>query len=147
VNSTDSRIVARQNQPGLRLLNCDPIYSGGPGERTWKWTSLVVYCDNLGQCDDPSYVPSHNNVCVKKESTREGEIDFHVWEGGWQGCQFPTGVTFSWNINGNAQSQADYSLVGEGDNTFRRFNAHKDNKQQAVNWPQLVQRCYKIYWF
>jgi len=87
-------------------------------------------------------VPERNNVCVKKESTREGgetfsslmvidglvgrcaegmrweriadrrHIDFHIWEGGWQGCQFPTGVTFSWRIDSDGWSIPNYSQVG-----------------------------------
>ncbi len=70
VNSTDHRLLARQNLPGIRLMNCPPIFQGGPGA-VFKWTSLVVWCDNLGQCNDPMFVPSHLNVCIAKESYTE----------------------------------------------------------------------------
>jgi len=78
VNSTDHRLLARQNEPGLRLLNCDPIEAGGPGAPAgFKWTSIVVYCENMGQCNNPAHVPSGNDVCVKKQSSvANGELFF-----------------------------------------------------------------------
>ncbi|KAK4215156.1 hypothetical protein QBC37DRAFT_282323 [Rhypophila decipiens] len=146
VNSTDHRVVARQGTPGLRLMNCWPIMSGnGAPPGGWRYTSYVVYCDDMATCDSTLFTPSSNNVCVKKSSTAVN--DYYIWEGGSKSCTFPTGVTFTWNIPSNAQSQADYSWVGTGSNTYRTFNGYKDNKDGSLHYPSFVQRCSKIYWY
>ena len=45
-------------------------------------------------------------------SSSTNETGYHIWEGSSQSCTFPTGVKFSWNINSNAQSLANYASVG-----------------------------------
>jgi hypothetical protein len=113
---------------GIHLFNCYPI--GGAGVQQ-TWLSIVVvstgrvyvcpehlltirlqYCANDSDCSNLGYSPPSENVCIKSSSTSDS--NYHVWEGSSQSCTFPSGVTFSWNwnIQGNAQSQANYAYVG-----------------------------------
>ncbi|KAL2265788.1 hypothetical protein VTJ83DRAFT_6888 [Remersonia thermophila] len=69
----------------------------------------------------------------------------NIWEGSEQSCTFSSGVTFSWNIDRNAQRQNDYTYVGSGWNNFRSFAGYKDNKQQGATY--LNHDCKKIYYF
>ena len=54
-------------------------------------------------------IPYNDTCFMSSSSTPES---FHIWEGGPQQCTFPSGVTFGWNIQSNAQSQANFAQVG-----------------------------------
>ena len=75
------------------------------------------YCANDSDCSNPTHSFSHNDVCVMKNS--RPEADYHWWEGGPQGCTFPSGVRFTWNIPNDAQSRDDYSYIGSVLLSFR----------------------------
>ncbi|KAI1640729.1 hypothetical protein F4809DRAFT_350434 [Biscogniauxia mediterranea] len=113
---------------GVHLVNCD-----GPAGQG----SVVVYCADDSNCNN---VPTGPNECeFRSEST------YHLWEGSSQSCEFgQTGVSFSWNIESNAQSQATYSQVGTGSNGFHNFNIFKDD--QHTMWSQNGQNCKSVYY-
>ncbi|KAK4099288.1 hypothetical protein N658DRAFT_453303, partial [Parathielavia hyrcaniae] len=114
---------------GVHLLNCSPGPDRDPGGSKVPppktWVSLVVYCANDSDCSNPSYKPSPDNVCVKYSTTYNGQSN--IWKGGSQSCTFPSGVSFSWNIRSDAQSQPNYANVGSGSNNYRSFAGFKDD--------------------
>ncbi|KFZ01349.1 hypothetical protein V501_10061 [Pseudogymnoascus sp. VKM F-4519 (FW-2642)] len=55
--------------------------------------------------------------------------DWIPWEGNEQSVTFADGNVFAWNINANAQSEPDYTMVGTSHNNFRNFDVYKDNKR------------------
>jgi hypothetical protein len=73
-------------------------------------TFRLQYCANDSECSNLAYNPPSENVCVKQSSGSDGL--YNVWEGSEQSCTFPSGVSFSWNIQASAQSQANYAYVG-----------------------------------
>jgi len=95
---------------GIHLVNC---VNGATNVY-----SEVVYCVNDGSCN---FNPSSANQCITP-----GGIDH--WEGGPQACTFSTGTTFDWVIAVNAQSEPNFSQVGNGTNGFHNFNIMKDDK-------------------
>ncbi|KAK4224307.1 hypothetical protein QBC38DRAFT_485810 [Podospora fimiseda] len=99
----DARGEVVKRVEGVHLLNCGSAYS------------VVLYCPNDSSC---SHTP--NNACTY------GNII--TWEGGYKSCTFPTGVTFWWNIVSNAQSYANFAVVGNGGNGYTNFVIRKDDK-------------------
>ncbi|KAH6621524.1 hypothetical protein B0J18DRAFT_229071 [Chaetomium sp. MPI-SDFR-AT-0129] len=125
---------------GIHLFNCRPF--GGAGVPQ-TWLSIVVYCANDSDCSNLTYNPPSDNVCVKGTSS-SSEV-YHIWEGSSQSCTFPTGVTFSWNIPSNAQSQPNYSSVGSGSNGYRSFAGHKDDHTAGPSYN--YHSCEKVYYY
>ncbi|KAF2138229.1 uncharacterized protein K452DRAFT_311597 [Aplosporella prunicola CBS 121167] len=113
---------------GIHLVNC---YGSG----TFSY-STVVYCSNDSNCNR---YPNGNDRCNPNNN------NIVTWEGRSQSCTFGTNVAFSWNINANAQQQANYARVGSGSNNFRSFSVFKDD--QHVMYSDLDGRqCRSIYY-
>ncbi|KAE8454466.1 hypothetical protein EG329_000089 [Mollisiaceae sp. DMI_Dod_QoI] len=108
---------------GVHLVNCNNVYS------------VVVYCPNDSDCN---HNPPAGDGCV-----RPGGGTYH-WEGSPQSCTFTTGVTFSWNIASNAQSQPNFAYVGSGNNGHG-FNIYKDN-QHVMYTDGNGYQCKSIYY-
>ncbi|KAM7189933.1 hypothetical protein V8F20_009960, partial [Naviculisporaceae sp. PSN 640] len=119
---------------GIHLVNCNG-FSGEGGVSPKQ--SFVLYCANDRDCNK---FPDMNNVCKMMTN------GYFTWEGAAQGCTFPTGVKFQWWIRPDAQSQPDYSHVGDGGNQFRAYQGFKDDKHPMFNW-QGPSRCDSIYYF
>ncbi|KAG7285204.1 hypothetical protein NEMBOFW57_009825 [Staphylotrichum longicolle] len=126
---------------GVHLFNCGPFGAAGAPK---TWYSIVAYCANDADCSSLGYNIPSNDACVKSVSGTSGQ--YHIWEGGPQSCTFPSGVTFSWNIPANAQSQADYTSVGSGSNGYRSFAGYKDNKVSGASYGGS-HSCKKIYYY
>ena len=73
-----------------------------PHNKTLTNTKLNQYCANDSNCN---FRPSSSNACYPTSGVM-------AWEGGGQSCGFSTGVYFSWNIQSDAQTKANYSKVG-----------------------------------
>ncbi|KAK3941375.1 hypothetical protein QBC46DRAFT_311464 [Diplogelasinospora grovesii] len=117
------RIVKRGE--GVHLVNCGSSYSA------------VVYCENDGNCN---FFPGAGNQCIP------GNGGLFAWEGGSKSCKFPgTGTTFTWNIVGNAQSQANFANVGSGNNGFHGFQIFKDDKH-VMYTDGNGNQCRSIYY-
>jgi len=97
--------LAKRATEAIHLINCGA-------------NSFLDYCDNDSNCN---FSPASSNRCTP-------HAGINVWEGSAQSCTFSTGVTFSWNIEKNAQDQPNFSKVGTGSNGFRNFNIFKDDK-------------------
>ncbi|KAK4226279.1 hypothetical protein QBC38DRAFT_500487 [Podospora fimiseda] len=98
---------------GVHLINCGPTVNNA---FSWRY-SVIVYCPNDGNC---RYAPNNSNSCKYNYVL--------TWEGGEKSCKFSTGVTFRWNIMSNAQSLANWSNVGWGNNVYKQFVIRKDDK-------------------
>ncbi|KAK0717974.1 hypothetical protein B0T26DRAFT_606702, partial [Lasiosphaeria miniovina] len=121
---------------GVHLLNC--AFEGEP-----RLMSLVVDCTNDFDCSDLAYEPDENSVCVKHTTT--WYEDWYQWEGGNKSCTFPSGITFSWEIPLDAQSNPDYTGIGRGWNGRRTFGGYKDNHRRTFYWRSHT--CVKIYYY
>ncbi|KAK3942813.1 hypothetical protein QBC46DRAFT_231582, partial [Diplogelasinospora grovesii] len=120
---------------GVHLMNCRPFGAEGAPPPV----SLVVYCPNDSDCNNITFQPSSDNVCQMSSG------NYYTWEGGSKSCTFPTGVTFTWDIESNAQSQANYAYVGSGSNGFRSFAGYKDDQHTALQYN--YHDCDSIYYF
>jgi hypothetical protein len=105
-----SRMLSKRGE-GIHLVNCDDTYSVVdvselsilPYIARAKLIPNIQYCPDDSNCD---HNPFTGDGCIPNG----GGIDH--WEGSTQSCTFPTGTTFVWTIASNAQSDADYSVVG-----------------------------------
>jgi len=66
VNGTG--LLPRQATPGLRLMNCWPVMWGN-GNGPWTYASVVVWCNDMNDCNRSTYQASGNDVCIMKETT------------------------------------------------------------------------------
>ncbi|KAJ2977997.1 hypothetical protein NQ176_g4056 [Zarea fungicola] len=111
----------------IHLVNC----SGQHG-----YASYVVYCEQDNNCN---FTPIGNNECTVSSG------HFNTWEGAWQSCTFQENdVSFSWNIEGDAQSRGLYTQVGTGSNGFRNFNIFRDDDHEM--WGGNGQQCNSVYY-
>ncbi|KAK3306071.1 uncharacterized protein B0T15DRAFT_217630 [Chaetomium strumarium] len=126
---------------GIHLLNCRPFGGAGVSQ---TWLSIVAYCANDADCNSLQYsIPDQDACIVSSSGTSES---YHHWEGSSQSCTFSsTGVTFRWNIPGNAQSQPNYSSVGTGSNGFKTFAGFKDDHSPSASYS--YHSCEKIYYY
>ncbi|KAL2114894.1 hypothetical protein VTJ04DRAFT_10557 [Mycothermus thermophilus] len=136
-NSSAPATLSKRGE-GVHIFNCWPTSSSAN-----NWISVVAYCANDADCSNPNHHLDGANACVMKLSLNNG--NFHIWEGYQQSCKFPTGVTFTWNIDKNAQSQKDYTYVGSGQNDWTKYRAYKDDKTRGATWANHW--CQKIYYF
>ncbi|KAK0125690.1 hypothetical protein ONS95_000308 [Cadophora gregata] len=125
VASPDGTVKLAKRSEGVHLVNCGNNYS------------VVLYCANDSNCN---FNPSAGNQCLPTN----GGVD--TWEGSNQKCTFPgTGTTFTWNIQSNAQSQANFVQVGTGSNGFHGFNIFKDDKH-VMYTDGNGNQCKSIYY-
>ncbi|KAL7905447.1 hypothetical protein GGI35DRAFT_460737 [Trichoderma velutinum] len=128
-----NELIKRGDGSGVHLVNCDDF--GGEGTIVPK-SSHVVFCENDGNCN---FSPSGDNICTM------GVNFWFTWEGQAQACTFSSGAKFSWFINGNAQSQANFAHVGDGGNQFRAYAGFKDDKHTMFF--RGSGQCHSIYYF
>lgn len=131
--ANDAPLLTKRAGDGVHLVNCDAF--GGEGT-VLPPRSYVVYCPNDSDCNHP---PDSDNICTMSSNF------LFTWEGAAQACTFPTGVRFAWFINADAQSQPDYTHVGDGGNQFKAFAGFKDDKHSMFN--QGPSQCHSIYYF
>ncbi|EAQ90068.1 predicted protein [Chaetomium globosum CBS 148.51] len=112
---------------GIHLVNCK--------DGATNIYSVVVYCANDSNCN---FRPSSSNACYPTSGVM-------AWEGGGQSCGFSTGVYFSWNIQSDAQTKANYSKVGTGGNGFRDYTIYKDD-QHHMYTDSDGHSCKSIYY-
>ncbi|EHK26667.1 uncharacterized protein TRIVIDRAFT_69582 [Trichoderma virens Gv29-8] len=130
---SSNELLKRGDGSGIHLVNCDGF--GGEGTIVPP-SSHVVYCANDSNCN---FSPSGDNICTM------GVNFWFTWEGHAQACTFSTGAKFSWFIDSNAQSQANFAHVGDGGNQFRAYAGYKDDKHTMFF--RGSGQCHSIYYF
>ncbi|KAF2973083.1 hypothetical protein GQX73_g657 [Xylaria multiplex] len=123
-NDEGAQLAKRAN--GVHLLNCVTY-------------SAVVYCADDSNC---SFNPGPGNQCIPKDHLNSNGLE--SWEQSGS-CRFDTGTTFSWTIQSNAQSQANYAIVGSGTNGFQGFTIRKDD-QHVMYTDGNGHACRSIYY-
>ncbi|RWA09759.1 hypothetical protein EKO27_g5351 [Xylaria grammica] len=120
----EHQIAKRAN--GVHLVNCVTY-------------SAVVYCENDSNCN---FNPGAGNQCIPRDHLNGNGLE--IWESAGS-CTFDTGTTFSWNIQSNAQSQPNFSVVGSGTNGFQGFTVRKDD-QHVMYTDGNGHACRSIYY-
>jgi hypothetical protein len=82
---------------GIHLVNCE----GGSLNLRY---SLEIYCADDSNC---------NHLANAADQCFLSTAGLFTWEGrSNQGCGYPSGVPFTYSLPSDAQSRADFSLVG-----------------------------------
>ncbi|KAI0096060.1 hypothetical protein GGR51DRAFT_544369 [Nemania sp. FL0031] len=124
--SSDETVQLSKRADSLHLLNCVTY-------------SAVVFCTDDSNCN---FNPGPGNECIPNDHLNGNGLE--TWETNGS-CTFSTGVTFTWSIQSNAQSQPNFSVVGSGSNGAQGFTIRKDD-QHVMYTDGNGHQCRSIYY-
>ncbi|KAI1092303.1 hypothetical protein F5B19DRAFT_492545 [Rostrohypoxylon terebratum] len=93
----------------IHMLNC--------GNSRTSYQAINYYSDD----SNDGFYPGDSNTCVANGGFHEGTSS---------SCKFGSGVTFSWNLQGGANSASKGTRVGTGNNGFHSFNCFRDDNHR-----------------
>jgi len=133
-SSSGTEFVVARYLPQGNIIGQYPYPQGQPSQQGFEGIFLVNATNSSGgqKCG----VGWYRNALQAEGHSPDPPLeaagvgrDWIPWEGSEQSVTFSGGNVFAWNINANAQSEPDFTIVGTSHNNFRNFDVYKDNKR------------------